>query len=215
MDGCPLYEGKGKQLFASDVESELILRFNNPLIKRYDKISCSIACFIFDKLHDAGIHTHFIYREDATGMRVQRADAIPIKVKVRNVISGTICQRLGVQDGKMLSRPLIELYYKSEPLHDPMINEEHANILGYVSSETVSSMRLTALDVNQIMVNLFNTIGLRLIDCTVEFSQSDKGLLVNSDMTDSCHLCDKHERVDFCDIPYINMEIAKRFGVLM
>jgi len=208
-----LYEGNGKQLLVSDVDGELILKFKSKVMRNNDQTHCAITSFIFTHLHNAGINTHFIYREGPTAMRVKRAFTIPIKIMVRNAVTGSICKRLGVQDGNILPRPLIELYYRSESLRNPMINEEHADILGLVSAKNLADMRKIALEVNRIMLSLFDSVGVQLMDFTLAFGKGGAGFLLRNDIVDSYHLWDVKNNIAFNCLSEANLEIAKRLDI--
>ncbi|HKJ84227.1 MAG TPA: phosphoribosylaminoimidazolesuccinocarboxamide synthase, partial [Mariprofundaceae bacterium] len=145
-----LYEGKGKQLFTTDVAGELIQVFKDDatafdgekhqIIDGKGVMNCAISTFMFERLHEAGVRTHFIRREGEREMRIRKLAMIPVEVVVRNVAAGSICKRLGLEEGMILRHPLTELFYKSDELHDPMINVEHAELFGWASREDIERM---------------------------------------------------------------------------
>jgi len=213
VDNGLLYEDRGKLLFISDVDDELTMKFKNDVIQGNGKAHCAVASFIFEHLNNAGINTHFIYREGPAAIRVKRASGIPVKIMVRNVITGSICKRLGVQDGRVLSRPLIELRYRSESLHNPIINEEHADILGLASAKELADMRKVTLKVNRIIIALFASVDIRLIDFTLEFGKNGSGLLLKSGITESFRLWNTEKNIGFPRLSEAKLEIAKRLEI--
>jgi len=201
MHGKLMYEGKGKQLFASDVEDELIQVFKDDatafdgikhdVIQGKGELNCAISTFFFERLHAADIRTHFVRREGKVEMRVKRLSMIPVEVVVRNVAAGSICKRLGFDEGMELGHPLTELFYKSDELHDPMINTEHAELFGWATREDIVFMRSTALKVNQVLSDLLVVAGIRLVDFKLEFGKSNSEILLGDEITpDGCRLWD-------------------------
>jgi len=233
MRGELLYEGKGKQLFASDAENELIQVFKDDatafdgikhdVIKGKGELNCAMSTFFFERLHEAGISTHFIRREGEVEMRVKRLSMIPVEVVVRNVAAGSICKRLGLEEGMQLDRPLTELFYKSDELHDPLINTEHAELFGWAAREDIAFMRGTALKVNQELSDILNKAGIRLVDFKLEFGRLNGDILLGDEITpDGCRLWDAETdqkldkdvfRRDLGNLPEAYHEVANRLGV--
>ncbi len=233
MHGELLYEGKGKQLFASDVEGELIQVFKDDatafdgikhdVIAGKGALNCAMSTFFFERLYEAGIRTHFIRREGHVEMRVYRLSMIPVEVVVRNVAAGSICKRLGFDEGMKLDHPLTELFYKSDELHDPLINTEHAELFGWATREEISFMRGVALKVNQVLSDMFDAAGIRLIDFKLEFGRFNGDILLGDEITpDGCRLWDAETgrkldkdvfRRDLGNLPEAYHEVANRLGV--
>jgi len=234
MRGKLLYEGKGKQLYASDVAGELIQVFKDDatafdgikhdVIAGKGALNCAISTFFFERLHEAGINTHFIRREGEREMRVRALSMIPVEVVVRNVAAGSICKRLGFEEGMELQRPLCELFYKSDELHDPMITADHAALFGWASSEEIGFMRTTALKTNEVLSTLLKDAGIRLIDFKLEFGKnSSDGIVIGDEITpDGCRLWDMKTgrkldkdvfRRDLGNLPEAYHEVAARLGI--
>ncbi len=233
MRGALLYEGKGKQLFASDVDGELIQLFKDDatafdgvkheIITGKGVLNCAMSTFFFERLREAGIETHFIRREGEREMRVKRLAMIPVEVVVRNVAAGSISKRLGIEEGTALARPLTELFYKSDALHDPMITEDHAELFGWAARGDIEQMRNTALSVNDALSSLLAKAGIRLIDFKLEFGRAGGEILVGDEITpDGCRLWDAGTsrkldkdvfRRDLGSLPDAYREVAGRLGI--
>jgi len=233
MHGELLYEGKGKQLFASDVENELIQVFKDDatafdgikhdIIRGKGALNCAMSTFFFERLHEAGISSHFIRREGPVEMRVKRLAMIPVEVVVRNVAAGSICKRLGLEEGMTLDHPLTELFYKSDELHDPLINTEHAELFGWAGREDIAFMRTTALKVNRALSDMLVASGIRLIDFKLEFGEANGEILLGDEITpDGCRLWDVKTnqkldkdvfRRDLGSLSETYHEVANRLGV--
>ena len=233
MRGELLYEGKGKQLFASETEGELIQVFKDDatafdgvkhdVIAGKGELNCAISSFIFNRLHENDIATHFIRREGAAEMRVRRLEMIPVEVVVRNVAAGSICKRLGLEEGLAFSRPLSELFYKSDELHDPMINTEHAELFGWATRDEIAAMRAIALKVNSVLCEMFGAVGIRLVDYKLEFGRCGGEILLGDEITpDGCRLWDIESgrkldkdvfRRDLGGLSEAYHEVANRLGI--
>ncbi len=235
MRGALKYEGKGKRLYASEVEGELIQEFKDDatafdgekhdVVRGKGELNCAISSFLFERLEEAGVPTHYLRREGAREMRVLELEMIPVEVVVRNVAAGSICKRLGLKEGLELERPLTELFYKSDELHDPMICVEHAELFGWSSREEIGAMRSIALKVNDALTRLFAGVGIRLVDYKLEFGRARDGRLVLGDEVtpDGCRLWDIETgrkldkdvfRRDLGGLSEAYHEVASRLGVL-
>ncbi len=234
MRGELKYEGKGKQLFASDVAGELIQVFKDDatafdgvkhdVIAGKGALNCAISSFIFERLHEAGIGTHYVGKEGPIEMRVKELEMIPVEVVVRNVAAGSICKRLGLEEGSPLKWPLTEFFYKSDELHDPMIAIEHAELFGWSTRDELESMRATALKVNEVMSKMLADVGIRLVDYKLEFGKTNWGEIVLGDeiTPDGCRLWDAETgrkldkdvfRRDLGGLSEVYHEVANRLGI--
>jgi len=233
MRGKLMYEGKGKQLFASETDDELVQVFKDDatafdgikhdVIAGKGELNCAISSFIFEKLHAAGVATHYVKREAAIEMRVKKLDMKPVEVVVRNVAAGSICKRLGLEEGMVLPYPLTELFYKSDELHDPMINTEHAEMFGWATRDDITFMRQAALKVNAELTAMFAAVGIRLVDYKLEFGKHDGQILLGDEITpDGCRLWDAETgrkldkdvfRRDLGGLSEVYHEVANRLGI--
>ncbi|MEF3191511.1 MAG: phosphoribosylaminoimidazolesuccinocarboxamide synthase [Campylobacterales bacterium] len=202
-----LYEGKGKKLFATDDENILIAEFKDDLTafnaqKKSSEagkgeLNCAISTAIFEMLEAQGIATHFIKRLSSTEMAIKKVSIIPIEVVVRNIATGSLSKRLGIPDGKPLPFVLVEFYYKDDSLGDPIINDDHALILGCVNNRNeLDTLRDLGRKVNDILVPYFDKANLTLVDFKLEFGKSADGTIILADeiSPDSCRLWDKETR---------------------
>jgi len=233
MRGKLMYEGKGKQLYASETNGELIQLFKDDatafdgikhdVITGKGELNCAISSFIFEKLHAADVGTHYVCREGAVEMRVKALEMMPVEVVVRNVAAGSICKRLGLEEGVVLPYPLTELFYKSDELHDPMINTEHAEMFGWATRADVQVMRAVALKVNSVLSEMFAAVGIRLVDYKLEFGKCGDNILLGDEITpDGCRLWDVETgrkldkdvfRRDLGGLSEVYHEVANRLGI--
>lgn len=205
MNKCGmLYEGKGKKLFATKNDIEVIAEFKDDLTafngeKRgaesgKGELNCQISTILFELLERNGITTHFIKRLDARNMLCKKVSIIPIEVVVRNIATGSLSKRLGIEDGKVLSHVLVEFYYKDDMLGDPIINDEHCQILGLVKEQDeLEILKTQARKINVILKEFFDARDLKLVDFKLEFGRDNDGNIILADeiSPDSCRLWDK------------------------
>lgn len=199
-----IYEGKGKKLFATLNADEIIAEFKDDLTAFNAKkksqesgkgaLNCAISSVIFTLLDKAGIKSHFIQKLDDTHMLCKKVEIIPIEVVVRNVATGSLSKRLGIQDGLALPFVLVEFYYKDDALGDPIITDEHCEILGIIKNKKeLETLKNMARRINEILKDFFDKRNLRLIDFKLEFGRDKQGeiILVDEISPDSCRIWDK------------------------
>jgi len=229
------YEGKGKTLYATDCDDELIQVFKDDATafdgKKHDviagkgQLNCAISSFFFEQLHAKGIPSHYIARESDNSMRIRSLTMLPVEVVVRNVAAGSICRRLGLQEGSTLAKPLTELFYKSDALGDPMINTEHAELFGWATADQLHQMRSLARQINAIMLQILHDVGIRLIDFKLEFGVLNGDIVLGDEITpDGCRLWDTATgrkldkdvfRSDLGGLSEVYHEVANRLGIAL
>ncbi len=199
-----IYEGKGKKLFATANNDEIIAEFKDDLTafnaeKKSQEsgkgaLNCAISSVIFTLLDEANIKSHFIKKLDDTHMLCKKVEIIPIEVVVRNVATGSLSKRLGIKDGLALPFVLVEFYYKDDALGDPIITDDHCEILGIIKDRgELEILRQKARAINEILKDFFDAKNLRLIDFKLEFGRDKNGEIILADeiSPDSCRLWDK------------------------
>lgn len=205
-----LYEGKAKQIFLTD-DPDLILihykdtatAFNNikkATIENKGVLNNAISTIIFRELEKAGVKTHYIAPVNDREQLCRRVSIIPLEVIVRNVIAGSMAQRLGIEEGVEPSNTIYDLCYNRDELGDPLINDHHAVALGLVTyGELEEIYRMTAR-INEILKELFARINVKLVDFKIEFGRTSDGEIILADefSPDTCRLWDKttNERLD-------------------
>lgn len=171
-----IYEGKAKNLYATDDPDCLIASYIEP--KGVD--NNAVSSRVFELLEKEDIQTHFIKKLSDREMLVKRADIIPIEVIVRNVVAGSLSKRMGINEGQPLKRPIIEYCYKDNELDDSIINDDHILVFDLCSDQELINLRNSALRVNDFLVPYFNAKGSRLVDFKLEFGRyKGEVILVN------------------------------------
>jgi len=200
--GEKLYEGKAKILYSTEEPDKLIQYFKDDAtafnaqkkgtIKEKGVLNNKISSRIFDLLEKEGIKTHFIERTSDRDMLVKKVEIIPVEVVIRNVAAGSLSKRMGIDEGITLKEPILEFYYKSDELGDPMINEYHIKVFNLANEKEMDIIKVMALKVNKFLVDFFDKNGIRLIDFKLEFGRYNGDVLLADEITpDGCRLWDK------------------------
>ena len=198
-----IYEGKAKTLFFYD-DDKIIQYFKDDatafnkkkheIINEKGILNNLISEFIFKYLSENGVENHFIERLNDREQLVKKVDIIPVEVIIRNIATGTLTKRLGIQDGLKLKKPLIEFTLKSDELDDPIISEEHIDVLEYAEKDEIKDIKGQALLINKLLLQLFSSINIQLVDFKIEFGRLiiDKTVILADEISpDSCRLWDK------------------------
>ncbi len=196
-----LYEGKAKKVYATDNPDELLVYFKDDATafngaKRgtiADKgiLNNRISTFFFDLLGKNGIPHHFIRMVSDREMLVKKLTILPIEVVMRNIAAGSLAKRIGWEEGRKLSQPVVELYYKNDELGDPFINEYHARAMGLASDEHLKAIQEYGLKINAILSRYLKDKKLELIDFKLEFGLHKGQLLLGDEISpDTCRFWD-------------------------
>ena len=133
--GKKLYEGKAKIIYASP-EKNLVIQhfkddataFNNQKKATIDGkgiLNNRISEYILSNLNEVGIKNHLVKRINMREQLVKSVEIIPIEFVVRNIATGSLTKRLGIEEGTVLDYPLIEYCLKNDDLGDPLVSREH------------------------------------------------------------------------------------------
>ena len=205
-----LYEGKSKQIFKTDNPDNVVVRFKDDItafygIKRASilnkgRLTCDISSMVLGYLNDNDINTHFIERVDDDGQLCRVVEHVPVEVIVRNVVAGSMAQRLGMEEGIVPENTIFDLCLRRSDLGDPLINDHHAVALGLLSYEELSELYEMSAKINCLVTELYSKAGITVVDFKIEFGRAADGSLVLADelTPDTCRLWDKAtgERMD-------------------
>ena len=205
-----LYEGKAKHVFLTDDPDKIVIRykdaataFNNikkATIENKGVLNNAISTLIFHELHKAGVKTHYIETLNEREQLCRRMQIIPLEVIVRNVIAGSMAQRLGIEEGTKPSNVIFDICYKKDELGDPLINDHHAVALGIVTYEELNRIYAMTAKINEVLTDLFKRMNINLVDFKIEFGRTSDGEIVLADEVspDTCRLWDltTNEKLD-------------------
>ncbi|MBP3224166.1 MULTISPECIES: phosphoribosylaminoimidazolesuccinocarboxamide synthase [unclassified Campylobacter] len=200
-----IYEGKGKKMWSVEGSDDLLIsEFKDSLtafngVKKAEEagkgaLNCKISTQIFHLLEKNGIKTALVETLNETEQLVKKCKIFPLEIIARNVATGSLTKRLGIKEGTILPFTLVEFCYKDDDLGDPILNDEHAIILGAVKDQAeLDELKVIAKKINEILVKFFDERNLRLIDFKIELGKDSKGeiLLADEISPDSCRFWDK------------------------
>ncbi|MDT8318333.1 MAG: phosphoribosylaminoimidazolesuccinocarboxamide synthase [bacterium] len=197
-----LYEGKAKTIHATDDKDLIIQYFKDEatafdgkkkgLIESKGIVNNKISEVLFKYLEENGIPTHFVKRLSDREMLNKKLDIILVEVVSRNIIAGSLAKRLGRDEGETLKKPIIEYYYKNDPLGDPMINMDHIRVLDLATDDEVAQMRGYANRINALLTKFFADRNIDLVDFKLEFGRHKGEILLGDEICpDTCRLWDK------------------------
>lgn len=200
-----LYAGKAKSVYTTDDDDLLVLHFRNDTsafdgkrieqLERKGMVNNKFNAFIMQKLADAGIETHFEKLLSNEECLVKRMDMIPVECVIRNIAAGSLCRRLGVEEGIDLTPPTFEFFLKNDALGDPMINDYHIESFGWATAEQLAVMKKLSFQVNTVLQALFLEGDMLLVDSKLEFGVfHDRVVLGDEFSPDGCRLWDKNTR---------------------
>jgi phosphoribosylaminoimidazole-succinocarboxamide synthase len=200
-----LYEGKAKILYTTE-DSQILLAvykddataFNaqkRGQIQGKGEINCQITAALFEWLASQGIPNHYIDCPHPNQMRVKAVTIIPLEVVVRNIAAGSLCRQTGLAEGKVLPFPLVEYYYKSDELGDPLLTSDRITLLNIVTPERLAEIEKMARKINQNLQSFFAQCDIILVDFKLEFGiDAQQNLLLADEISpDTCRLWDKNE----------------------
>ena len=203
VHGELLYEGKAKRIYATENPEIVLVQYKDSAtafngekfatIEGKGQLNNQITSLLFQELRASGIDSHFVEKISKNEQLVKRVSIIPLEVVVRNVAAGSFSKRVGMEEGIRLKRSIVEFYYKDDALGDPLITEDHIDILGLASEEEVAVLKRNALQINKKLTGLFASAGIKLVDFKLEFGKDSKGqiLLADEISPDTCRLWDE------------------------
>ena len=236
--GKKLYEGKAKILYEGPEKGTAIQHFkddatayNNQkksIVEGKGVLNNRISEHILNNLNQIGVKTHLIKRLNMREQLVRLVEIIPLEFIVRNIATGSLTKRLGIPDGTVLSKPLIEYSYKNDELGDPLIAREHILEFKWASQEELKFINNSCIRINDFMQGMFRGVGIKLVDFKLEFGivtidEKKEILLADEISPDTCRLWDvvsekkldkDRFRKDLGNIIQAYQEVARRLGII-
>ena len=236
--GKKLYEGKAKIIYATQDKGLVIqyfkddaTAFNNQkksTIEGKGVLNNRISEHILSNLSQIGIKNHLVKRLNMREQVIKLVEIIPIEFVIRNVATGSLTKRLGIEDGTVLKEPLIEYCLKDDKLGDPLISEDHIYAFDWANKKEIEKIKKTIFRINDFMIGMFRGVRIKLIDFKLEFGRTKidgrrEIILADEISPDTCRLWDSATdkkldkdrfRKDLGDLLPAYTEVAKRLGIL-
>lgn len=205
-----LYEGKAKKVWATDDPEIVIVDYKDDAtafnglkkgtIAGKGVVNNKMSNYLMQILEKKGVPTHFVKELSDRETAVKKVTIVPLEVIIRNRAAGSICKRLGLEEGMNFVCPSIEFSYKDDDLGDPLINGYQAVSCGFATQEDIDTIKKYAFKVNEVLKEYFLSIGVELIDFKLEFGKTSDGTIVLADeiSPDTCRFWDSktHEKLD-------------------
>ncbi len=233
-----IYEGKAKILFEGPEPGTLVQYFKDDATAFNNKkkgtitgkgvLNNRISEFLMTKLGEIGVPTHFVRRLNMREQLIREVEIIPVEVVIRNIAAGSIAERFKINEGTPLPRSIVEYYYKSDELGDPLVAEEHITAFGWATPQELDEIIHLSLRINDFLSGLFTSVGIRLVDFKLEFgrlwnNEEMRIVLADEISPDNCRLWDLKTnekmdkdrfRRDLGGIQEAYQEVARRLGIL-
>ena len=226
-----LYEGKAKKVYATTDDSLYIVSYKDDAtafngekrgtILGKGAINNRVTNNLMQLLEKEGIPTHFMEELSDTETLVKKVTIVPLEVIVRNIAAGSLSKRLGLPEGTLMKRTVLEYCYKDDALGDPMVNEYHIFALELATPEELELISRYSFKINGILTRHLQSVGIELVDFKLEFGKTPEGKLVLADeiSPDTCRFWDSATkkkldkdrfRRDLGDVEDAYIEIRKR-----
>jgi phosphoribosylaminoimidazole-succinocarboxamide synthase len=238
--GKKLYEGKAKIIYETNDKSLVIQHFKDDAtafnalkkanIEGKGVLNNRISEYLLSSLNQCGIQTHLIKRLNMREQLIKHVEIIPIEFVVRNVATGSLTKRLGISEGTVLEKPLLEYYLKDDELGDPLISKEHINSFEWASAKEIESIDKMSLRINDILQGIFRGVGIKLVDFKLEYGrlwnkerEVNEVILADEISPDTCRLWDNKTdikldkdrfRKDLGNLIEAYQDVARRLGIM-
>lgn len=228
-----LYKGKAKSAHTTSDPELLVMEYRNDTsafdgkkleqLARKGEVNNRFNAFVMEYLSANGVPTHHVQLLSGNESLVKRLQMLPVECVVRNRAAGSICRRLGLEEGTVLQPAVFEFFYKDDSLGDPMINDSHVITFGWATAEQMAQMKALSLRVNELLSQLFDQAGLYLVDYKLEFGLHQGQMVLGDEFSpDGCRLWDQQtlEKMDkdrfrqgLGQVIEYYEEVARRIGV--
>ena len=194
--------GKVKSVYTTSNDDEVIIEFRDDItagdgerkevMSKKGSYNAVISSKIFKVLEDEGVETQFIDLPETNVMLAKKLEMIPIEVIVRNIATGSLVRKYPISEGTKLNPPIVQMDFKDDEYHDPMLNDSLIKALGIASQEEIDILTSKALKINEILTEFFADVGIILVDFKVEFGKDGEGNILLGDeiSPDGCRLWD-------------------------
>ena len=238
--GKKLYEGKAKIIYETNENGLVIQHFKDDAtafnalkkanIEGKGVLNNRISEHLLTSLAQCGIQTHLIKRLNMREQLIKEVKVIPVEFVVRNIAAGSLAKRLGISEGTVLERPLLEYYFKNDELSDPLISKEHIYSFEWANEKEIKAIDKMSLRINDILQGIFRAVGIKLVDFKLEYGriwnkekEINEIILADEISPDTCRLWDVNTdkkldkdrfRKDLGNLIEAYQDVARRLGIM-
>jgi len=235
-----IYEGKAKIIYSTCEKDIVIQHFKDDAtafnalkkanIEGKGVLNNRISEYLLNSLEQCGIKTHLIKRLNMREQLIKKVEILPIEFVIRNIATGSLSNRLGISEGTILEKPLLEYYLKNDELNDPIISKEHVYAFNWATKKEIKIIDIMSLRINDILQGIFRGVGIKLVDFKIEFgriwnknSESNEIILADEISPDTCRLWDVNTekkldkdrfRKDLGNLIEAYQDVARRLGIM-
>jgi phosphoribosylaminoimidazole-succinocarboxamide synthase len=238
--GKKLYEGKAKIIYSTNEKDLVIQHFKDDAtafnalkkanIEGKGVLNNRISEYLLNSLGQCGIQTHLIKRLNMREQLIKKANIIPVEFIIRNIATGSLSKRLGISEGTVLEKPLLEYYLKNDELGDPIIAKEHIYAFEWATEKEIKIIDKMSLRINDLLQGIFRGVGIKLVDFKIEYGRIwnenndiNEIILADEISPDTCRLWDMRTekkldkdrfRKDLGNIIEAYQDVARRLGLM-
>ena len=183
-----ILQGKVKTVYDVESEPEKVkivfhdkVTAGNGKLVEYPKdkgaTCCLISALLFEKLSADGISSHFLELDGLNSLICKKLTIVPVEVIVRNIAAGSIVKTTHLQEGTLIQPPIVEFFLKDDSKNDPLLTPDRVRLMGVDTKPLISQ----ALDINNVLQQLFLLMGIDLVDFKLEFGHDAHGDLFLAD----------------------------------
>jgi len=197
-----IYAGKAKDVYETEKENEVIVAFRDDITagdgEKKDNLQgkghCNslISSKLFEVLEENKIDTQYIKLIKSGVMLSKKLKMIPLEVIARNIATGSLLKRFPFEKNQGLNPPIIQMDYKNDEFHDPMLNDEITIALKIATQEDLDNIRKITLKINEVLREFLKEKGILLVDFKLEFGKDKEGNIFLGDeiSPDTCRFWD-------------------------
>lgn len=207
-----IHKGFSKTLYQSQEDYALLMYFEDHLkVKDKDPIEVAgkgiinnnISAFLMQKMDMVGIENHFIEKVNMRQQLIQFVDIFPIQVHICTLACGRYVTDFGMEEGLVFETPIFDFRVKNSELNYPIVNEAQIVNFGWLLQEELTQLKQKATRVHDFLTGLFSGVGIRLVDCKLEFGRVFNGedfivMLADEISPDNCRLWDMETNEKLC-----------------
>ena len=238
--GKKLYEGKAKIIYETNDKGLVIQHFKDDAtafnalkkanIEGKGVLNNRISEHLLSSLAQCGIRTHLVKRLNMREQLIKHVQIIPIEFVIRNIATGSLTKRLGISEGTVLEKPLLEYYLKNDELEDPLISKEHIYSFEWANKNEIKVIDEMSLRINDILQGIFRGVGIKLVDFKLEYgriwnkdTEINEVILADEISPDTCRLWDiktdkkldkDRFRKDLGNLIEAYQDVARRLGIM-
>jgi phosphoribosylaminoimidazole-succinocarboxamide synthase len=208
--GKLLYAGKAKDVYEYVEHDKVVVKFRDDITagdgEKKDNLSkkgyynALISTKLFEVLESAGIQTQLVELLDVPNMVAKKLKMIPLEVIARNLATGSLIRKFPFEEGTPFKPAIIQMDYKNDEFHDPMLNDDIIKALKISTQEDLDEIRKITLKINDVLSKFLLDCNILLVDFKLEFGKDNNGNIVLGDeiSPDTCRFWDKdtHDTLD-------------------